>query len=736
MKNQLLNLKMIALMCLMMVLGGANVWAEQYKIVFAKGTSDNSTAMTNKTSKSDVISSGVEYVASFNTCINVFNKSKNGLKIGKGAKKNDDGSGTIEFSIADGYQKNIKKITIKSAKWVNNQDKSDTGTLTLYNGTTSLKSGITPGTDYTHTFDAPTTVSSIKLSTSAKRAYISEIILETEEANNPTLVASETALDFGSVENNTSKDLTFKLSGTKLTANATLSVAGDYFTVTPTSVAQTDGTIPETDVTVSYNPTAVGSHTATLTISSTGATDKTITLTGTSANAYNVAWSVNGKAYSEGTPTTKVVDGEKVTVLPTTPSDVNGKVFVGWTNSEIAAEQNDAPSVLFTSVDDAPVVLHNITYYAVFAKAGGKVVEAETEDTKFDNSYKEYCGVNNGLKNVGNGIKKNKIWDALSNEVVKLKVYHVSNGEADVLTLALINENGKVVTSKDIETTELGNSTKAAGYSAYVELQANSSVTGYSVTLKTLNSYGTSVGKVTREVVEGTSGYCTTVAAAAEPTYTKQTPVTFRAEDNGDYYATFSNDKVTFITSDNSEAYKIVVSDGNIVKTKLDEVSADINGKTVKGFYIPANTGVLLYSIVKTADYYTVENKTVDAISPVDNMLEPAPKDGGYFAFNEGYKYYKLAYNDYTAKTGLGFYWGADNGGAFYVKAGTAYLAVPEAKAAGAKGFTLNGEATGIEGVNANVENAKAIYNLNGQRVASMAKPGLYIVNGKKVVRK
>ena len=28
MKNQLLNLKMIALMCLMMVLGGANVWAE------------------------------------------------------------------------------------------------------------------------------------------------------------------------------------------------------------------------------------------------------------------------------------------------------------------------------------------------------------------------------------------------------------------------------------------------------------------------------------------------------------------------------------------------------------------------------------------------------------------------------------------------------------------------------------------------------------------------------------
>lgn len=228
----------------------------------------------------------------------------------------------------------------------------------------------------------------------------------------------------------------------------------------------------------------------------------------------------------------------------------------------------------------------------------------------------------------------------------------------------------------------------------------------------------------------------TGVKSAAEPTYAKQTPVTFRAEDNGNYYATFSNDKVTFITSDNSEAYKIVVSGGNIVKTKFDEVSADINGETVKGYYIPANTGVLLYSIAKTADYYTVENKTVDAISPVDNMLEPAPKDGGIFAFNEGYKYYKLAYNDYTNRTGLGFYWGANNGGAFYVKGGTAYLKVLAATTAGAKGFALNGEATGIEGVNANVENAKAIYNLNGQRVASMAKPGLYIVNGKKVVRK
>ena len=228
----------------------------------------------------------------------------------------------------------------------------------------------------------------------------------------------------------------------------------------------------------------------------------------------------------------------------------------------------------------------------------------------------------------------------------------------------------------------------------------------------------------------------TGVKTATEPTYNAQT-LKFIANTSEGYYATFSNEKVTFIPYDVlCEPYTIVVSNGNIEKTVIKQESADINGEAVKGYFIPANTGVLLYSLAETADYYTVENKTVDDLAKGTNMLMPAPANGGEFTAESGKVYYKLAYNDYKAQTGLGFYWGAEAGGAFYVKAGTAYLAVPEAKAAGAKGFTFNGEATGIEGVNDNVENAKAIYNLNGQRVASMAKPGLYIVNGKKVVRK
>ena len=229
------------------------------------------------------------------------------------------------------------------------------------------------------------------------------------------------------------------------------------------------------------------------------------------------------------------------------------------------------------------------------------------------------------------------------------------------------------------------------------------------------------------------------VVATAEPTYTPAT-VNFVAHAGADYYATFSNANVVFMPKDVTIS-AVTVDNNDVVMSKSTEgvlgteKIVKIAGNDVAGYYIPANTGVLLNSQKGgEVTYYTVENKTVDALAEGTNMLMPSVA-GGVFDATADYKYYKLAYNNYEAKTGLGFYWGAENGGAFKVKAGTAYLAVPAGDDP-AKGFAFNGEATGIEGVNANVENAKAIYNLNGQRVASMAKPGLYIVNGKKVVRK
>ena len=86
---------------------------------------------------------------------------------------------------------------------------------------------------------------------------------------------------------------------------------------------------------------------------------------------YNVSWKVNGEPYAIGNPSTSVKGGQSVTVLPTEPDAIGTKVFVGWTDAEIAATQSTAPDVLFTTPEDAPAVTGNVTYYAVFADATG-----------------------------------------------------------------------------------------------------------------------------------------------------------------------------------------------------------------------------------------------------------------------------------------------------------------------------------------------------------------------------
>ena len=187
--------------------------------------------------------------------------------------------------------------------------------------------------------------------------------------------------------------------------------------------------------------------------------------------------------------------------------------------------------------------------------------------------------------------------------------------------------------------------------------------------------------------------------------------LTLPATDGTANYATFSSDKdVEFV---DATVYAVNVVNGVL---QLNEVTSK---------QVPAGTGVLLKSEKETAPYFYInEAATID-----NNLLKPASQE-----MSGDYTFYKLAYDDYDAKTGLGFYLGAANGGEFTVKAGTAYLAVPVSNAVSVKGFLLDGTSTAIEGVEAE-NNTDVIYNLSGQRVQK-AQRGLYIVNGKKLMVK
>ena len=459
--------------------------------------------------------------------------------------------------------------------------------------------------------------------------------------------------------------------------------------------------------------------------------------------SYDVTWNVNGADYTEGTPTIKVTEGGKVSVLPTAPEAKYGKSFVGWTDVALSATQDVKPATLFTDATDAPTVTGNVTYYAVFAdsKYTGATAVKIAQTLEYDTWT--YSG---------------ETVDKTSYRLFT-KGSYVESAEFDLSTLAKVVVYGGTFGGDEFNSLTIGdgvnvwkkvvvNGSKATGENSFengTPLSGNGKLRVISNVGSVLGTIpnGVRVSKIeiyTNQPVPTYYGYCTTVGVAAEPIYTLA-KVNFVAHAGDDYYATFSNANVVFMPKDVTIS-AVTVDNNNVVMWKSTdgvlgtEETVNIKGTDVAGYYIPANTGVLLNSKNSgEVTYYTVKNKEVAAYSAdLDNMLMPSVA-GGVFEATDGYKYYKLAYDNFGNEPGLGFYWGAPEGGKFFVKAGTAYLAVPVSKA-GAKGFAFNGEATGIEGVNANVENAKAINNLNGQRVACMAKPGLYIVHGNKVVRK
>ena len=581
----------------------------------------------------------------------------------------------------------------------------------------------------------------ILVSCTENSIYIKSVDIE-YSSNSPVLRNSVSTLDFGSVESGKSKELSFQLSGRNLNSDAVLSVEGEGFSVDLARVSPNEGEIAETDVNVTYSPTSVGTHHAKLTISSDGATSKVISLTGTAIAPtvyHTVTWLVNGETYKDGNPSSKVAEGKKVMMLPSAPQAIDGKEFVGWTDSNIFGSKNEKPSVLFVDTASAPVVNADVVYYAVFAKKTGNEVTYTKLNSNNFNSNAAYVIGGEYKGQLYCFYKYTKVdedekWGFMSKDSIPI-VFQLS-GKSDKLVakdekgnyLAPIKD-GFTMSSSNEKTLKL-NSDGAINYAKpYLSLRFNLD-TGSG--LRWYNS-STNENAYFYEISGGVtySGYCTSVPLLGT--------VSFKAIDSDSTrYATFSSTRdVVFVGKDlvvaGLKVDDCIISPIPVTSASYEvtDVSVGENG-VVNGCYVPANTGVLLKSKSATASYYYAKSAHEDILS--GNMLKPAPVGGGVFTAETGYWYYKLAYNNYSTKQGLGFYWGAENGGAFKVKDGLAYLAVPSADAHNAKGFRFDGVTDGIDGVEVDRNKSHDLYNLIGQRVVGKAAPGLYVVNGKKVI--
>lgn len=191
--------------------------------------------------------------------------------------------------------------------------------------------------------------------------------------------------------------------------------------------------------------------------------------------------------------------------------------------------------------------------------------------------------------------------------------------------------------------------------------------------------------------------------------------------------------------------------------TEANAATSDLTLATLYsgGDVVPACSALLVKGAIGDYPLYA-PSETSAAASPstqmqsvavTTNLLHGTAEDAQTVAPDEdhAYNFYKLYYltpTDGSAKQ-LGFFFGAESGGAFKNKGGRAYLVVEKSIASQLRGFVLpNGESTSIRSICLPTEKANqlGIYTLSGSKLAvkdaTHLPAGVYIINGVKTLIK
>jgi len=427
-----------------------------------------------------------------------------------------------------------------------------------------------------------------------------------------------------------------------------------------------------------------------------------VTYTKVDVPEHTATFSVNGATTSDD-----YKEGEDIT-FPADP-EIDGLEFMGWTTAAIVGTQDTEPAVLVT---EATMSTSDITYFAVFAKSSideGNVTKTITISTtglptSYDTSFSDYT-----LEGIAFKIKQ------MYKNGTKLQ-WHASDGTM-YNTNALSKIQSIVLTYAD------GDSNK--NFTLKVGASSNPS-SGTSVTPSVSGSVYTfdcsSYNNDYFVLTNGTgAGYLESVAITYKGEVTvysayRTSIPTIAVSISSAKYATFSDEVARDFYASGITVYAATATASSV---EFDEVTDGI---------VPANTGVVLYSETTKSDVAIPVATTDASYDFTDNeMVANVAVTNIAYAGEGSKKNYILA----NGGSGVGFYKAAVGGA--NLGAHKAYLST--ATAAAARDFLgFEDNTTGIEKVEGIQQNVGEYYNLAGQRVANPTK-GLYIVNGKKVIK-
>lgn len=425
-----------------------------------------------------------------------------------------------------------------------------------------------------------------------------------------------------------------------------------------------------------------------------------ITYTVTGVPEHTATFSVNGVESSQD-----FKEGEDIT-FPTDP-EIDGLEFMGWTTTPIVGTTDTEPAVL---VKSATMSTADITYYAVFAKKT-TVAGIQTYTLNYDTDVSS--------KTLGYGTSVDVTASDGSSWVVKAyknNGMQINVGKDSSIKIPTCSGNIQsiVITCKQAKAVGLSASDySGSGDITYLvsgtdALSQTLDLSGESVTAGYIVPKGGSTAITNIDVnfnglVDIYSAYCTSVPTIAVSVTSVK-------------YATFCDEIARDFSASGITVYAATATS---TKVDFDEVTDGI---------VPANTGVVLYSATTKSDVAIPAAATASSYDFSSNeMIGINAKTSIAYAGEGSKKNYILA----NGTSGVGFYKAAVGGA--NLAAHKAYLSTTAA-VTGRDFLGFEDETTGIEKVEAAQQTVGEYYNLAGQRVANPTK-GLYIVNGKKVIK-